>query len=321
LLSLTPDAIYEFQVQTTCTYGLSQYSASGSFATLSATACGTPSGLFASGIKSSAAKLNWNPANGATSYKVQYRKEGSTIWINKTTSFTNKGITSLTPFTPYEFQVQTNCSGNTSSYSSPFLFTTSKSLSGAKTTANYNARAAHSSLGITLNWTSSSEENLSFYTVERSDDNVEYEPIRNIAAAGNSTYAQDYEFNDIEMKLSPSNGTVWYRLSMTDIHGNVTYLRTIEVTQINEFEDVFKVYPNPTTDDNIHLTVKLDHHEEMLVVLLDILGNQIYSKVVVTDDNGFAASGINPGKDLKPGIYEIVGYSSKRQMSKKLIIY
>jgi hypothetical protein len=54
---------------------------------------------------------------------------------------------------------------------------------------------------------------------------------------------------------------------------------------------------------------------------MDILGNQIYSKVIVTDDNGFAASGINPGKDLKPGIYEIVGYSSKRQMSKKLIIF
>ncbi|MBL0047827.1 MAG: fibronectin type III domain-containing protein [Bacteroidetes bacterium] len=320
LLGLTANSIYEYQVQTTCTYGLSQYSNSGSFATLSASGCDTPTGLFASSIKSSSAKLNWNPANGASSYKVQYRKQGSTIWTNKTTSYTNKCITSLVPFTPYEFQVQTNCTSNTSAYSSAFLFTTAKSL-GAKTTANYNARAAHSALGITLNWTSSSETNLAFYTIERSEDNIEFEPIRNIAAAGNSTFAQDYEFNDIDMKLSPAIGTVWYRLSMTDNLGNVTYLRTIEVTQINEFEDVFKVYPNPTTDDNINLTVKLDHHEEMLVVLMDILGNQVYSKVVVTDDNGFAASGINPGKDLKPGIYEIVGYSSKRQMSKKLIIY
>jgi len=321
LLTLTPATVYEFQVQTNCGYGLSANSNSSSFTTLASTGCDAPNGLFASSIKSSSAKLNWNPANGSNSYKVQYRKEGTTIWTNKTTSFTNKGISSLVPATQYEFQVQNNCNTSTSAYSATFLFTTAKSLNNLKSYANYNAKAAHSALGITLNWTASSETNLAFYTIERSNDNIEFEPVRNIAAAGNSTYAQDYEFNDIEMKLSPSYGTIWYRLSMTDNMGNVTYLRTIEVTQISEFEDVFKVYPNPTTDDNINLTVKLDHHEEMLVVLMDILGNQIYSKVVVTDDNGFAASGINPGKDLKPGIYEIVGYSSKRQMSKKLIIF
>lgn len=323
LVGLSAGTIYEFQVQTDCSYGLSAFSNSGSFATSAASAnsCDTAGGLFASSIKSTSAKLNWNPVNGANTYKVQYKKTDVAIWTNKTTTFTNKSISSLSPNTEYQFKVQTNCNTSTSDYSSIFLFRTAQSLSSAKAATSYMARAIHSSLGITLNWTATQEENIAYYSVERSEDNIEFEPLRNIAAAGNSTFAQDYEFNDIEMKLSPINGTVWYRLSMTDTKGNITYLRTIEVTQINEFEDVFKVYPNPTSDDNINLTVKLDHHEEMLVVLMDILGNQIYSKVIVTDDNGFAASGINPGKDLKPGIYEIVGYSSKRQMSKKLIIF
>lgn len=321
LLGLTAGTIYEFQVQADCGYGESSFSNSSNFATSSASsACDTASGLFASSIKSTSAKLNWNPVSGAASYKVQYRKSDASIWVNKTTSFTNKSITSLSPNTEYQFKVQTNCATSSSAFTTPFLFKTAQSLLSAKASTSYNARAIHSALGITINWTASSEEDVAFYSIERSEDNVEFEPLRNLAASGNSTFAQDYEFNDLEMKLSPINGTVWYRLSMTDSKGNITYLRTIEVTQINEFEDVFKVYPNPTTEDNINLTIKLDHHEEMLVVLMDILGNQIYSKVVVTDDNGFAASGFNPGKDLKPGIYEIVGYSSKRQMSKKLII-
>ncbi len=322
LLGLSAGTIYEFQVQTNCGYGLSNFSNSGSFATSanSGAACDSAGGLFASSIKSTSAKLNWNPVNNATSYKVQYKKIDAALWTNKSTSFTNRSVSSLSPNTEYQFKVQTNCGNTAAAYSSVFLFRTAQSLSSAKAASSYSARAMHSALGITLNWTAKNEENVAYYTIERSEDNMEYEPLRNVAAAGNSTYSQDYEFNDIEMKLSPVNGTVWYRLSMTDSKGNITYLRTIEVTKISEFEDVFKVYPNPTTDDNINLTVKLERNEEMLVILMDILGNQIYSKVIVTDDNGFAASGINPGKDLKPGIYEIVGYSSKRQMSKKLII-
>ena len=323
LLGLLSAMQYECQFQSVCTSGNGSFSNSVVFNTAANTTpvCDTVNGLFVSSIKSTSAKLNWNATNNASSYKIEYKKTDAALWTIKSTAFTNKSITSLSPNTNYEFKVQANCSNGQGSFSPAFVFRTSESLSSIKVAGSYVAKAMHSEQGITLQWSAKNEQDLAFYSIERSEDNLEYEPIRNVTAAGNSSMQQDYEFNDLDMKLSAVYGSVWYRLSMTDIKGNITYLKVVEIKKISEFEDLFKVYPNPTTDDNINISVKLVQNEELLVVLLDILGNRIYSKVIVTDDNGFAASAFNPGHDLKPGIYEVIGYSSKRQMSKKIIIY
>jgi fibronectin type 3 domain-containing protein/uncharacterized membrane protein len=63
---------------------------------------GTPTGLVASGIDTSSIGLTWNPASGATSYKVQRSPDGSTGWTqvgtSTTTTFTDTGLAAATTY-------------------------------------------------------------------------------------------------------------------------------------------------------------------------------------------------------------------------------
>ncbi|MBP6532198.1 MAG: fibronectin type III domain-containing protein, partial [Bacteroidia bacterium] len=125
LTSLAALTQYEFQVQAICSGGVGAYSASGIFTTISATTtCGIPTGLNVTGITTSAATLGWTSASGATSYNVQYRKSGTTSWTNTTSTTASKTVSGLLATSAYEFQVQTVCSGGTSSFSSSTIFTT-----------------------------------------------------------------------------------------------------------------------------------------------------------------------------------------------------
>ncbi|MEM9549175.1 MAG: M12 family metallo-peptidase [Bacteroidota bacterium] len=88
--------------------------------------CGTPQNLAANNVTSNSATLAWGAINTATSYNVQYRKfaGGPFPWINAASNTNSLAINNLTPFTPYEFRVQTVCNANTSAWSPPFLFWT-----------------------------------------------------------------------------------------------------------------------------------------------------------------------------------------------------
>ncbi|MCS6933550.1 MAG: N-acetylmuramoyl-L-alanine amidase [Chitinophagales bacterium] len=87
-------------------------------------ACGTPSGLSASGVTSSSATLNWSSVSGAVSYNIQYKTTTSTTWITTTSTTNTKTISGLSHSTTYQFKVQAVCSGNTGAYSAEAIFTT-----------------------------------------------------------------------------------------------------------------------------------------------------------------------------------------------------
>src|SRR6185503_11466880 len=86
--------------------------------------CGTPAGLSATSITTSSATLNWGSVSGATSYNVHYRVVGNATWTSTTSTTTSKAISGLAANTTYEFQVQTVCSGGSSSFSGSATFST-----------------------------------------------------------------------------------------------------------------------------------------------------------------------------------------------------
>jgi hypothetical protein len=123
---LTTATTYEFQVQAVCSGGAtSAYSASTTFTTSGTSGCSVPTGLNATAVASTSATLNWGAATGAVSYNIQYRKTSTTTWTSTTSSSTSVSATTLTAATTYEFQVQTVCSGSsTSAFSGSTNFTT-----------------------------------------------------------------------------------------------------------------------------------------------------------------------------------------------------
>ncbi|MBA3649795.1 MAG: T9SS type A sorting domain-containing protein [Chitinophagales bacterium] len=87
--------------------------------------CGVPSNLGTSNITTTSATLTWSLAQNAVSYNLQYRAVGSPTWLTASTPSTSINISGLTSNTQYEFQVQSDCGGGTTSpFSSIANFTT-----------------------------------------------------------------------------------------------------------------------------------------------------------------------------------------------------
>ncbi len=122
-LSATSD--YEWQIQTVCSGGSSAFTSSTLFTTLTPP-CNAPGNLSTTVITTSSATFNWGSVSGAVSYNIQYRIVGTSTWstgtaLSSATSFPAAG---LTPGSNYEWQIQTVCSGGSSSFTSSSLFAT-----------------------------------------------------------------------------------------------------------------------------------------------------------------------------------------------------
>ena len=88
------------------------------------TTCSAPNGLTSSNVANTTATLNWN-STGAASYNVQYKLATATTWTTTSTTATSLALTGLTAGTSYQFQVQSVCSGGTTSaYSATVTFST-----------------------------------------------------------------------------------------------------------------------------------------------------------------------------------------------------
>ena len=121
---LTIAANYEWQVRTVCTSGSSAYTTSRTFTT-AGVSCGVPSALTSSGIGTAGATLAWGAVSGATNYNLQWKASASATWITVAALATNSySLSGLASCTAYQFQVQANCSGTLSAYSSAASFTT-----------------------------------------------------------------------------------------------------------------------------------------------------------------------------------------------------
>lgn len=114
---------YQWQVRTACAGAGSQYVAGTNFTTL-LPACGTPSGLSATGVTYNSATLGWATVAGATGYTLQYRAAGAVNWTSVTTTNTSYSLAGLSALTTYNWQVQANCAGNNSVFVAGTNFTT-----------------------------------------------------------------------------------------------------------------------------------------------------------------------------------------------------
>ncbi len=105
--------------------GAGRINAFNSLQCVSPTGCLIPSGLTASNITSTTATVSWNAMPNSVNYNIRYRIVGTANWtlVNNYASIT-LALTALSPCSQYEYQVQSNCSGEQSNFSAVRTFTT-----------------------------------------------------------------------------------------------------------------------------------------------------------------------------------------------------
>jgi len=174
--------------------------------------------------------------------------------------------------------------------------------------------AVYNGKTVDLAWKTASETNNDYFTIERSKDGVFFEIIGLVDGAGNSNSILNYKFED----NYPLKGSSYYRLKQTDFDNNHSYSGIIPIEN-NSVDMEFNVFPNPTTAESIHISVSGAAGEEVLVVLYNPLGEEVYSKLIINSGGTFL-TGLDPSKKLTPGIYLITGTSKNEVFRQKLII-
>lgn len=91
--------------------------------------CNTPTGVYASNVSKTSARINWNIVANAQNIKLQYRKSTTSSWSTLTLpgNYYYRVLTGLTRNTKYYVRLLTVCSSGTSSYSNTISFTTTNS--------------------------------------------------------------------------------------------------------------------------------------------------------------------------------------------------
>ncbi|MDG1476444.1 MAG: GEVED domain-containing protein, partial [Vicingaceae bacterium] len=115
---------------------------------------------------------------------------------------------------------------------------------------------------IELNWTTASEINNDYFTVERSLNGVDFEALTVISGAGNSNDIKKYSWID----ESNSSEVSYYRLKQTDFDGVVSY-SDLKIASCDE-EVQFGVYPNPTSN-SVTLSFNSEINIQYQIVSLD----------------------------------------------------
>ena len=107
---------------------------------------------------------------------------------------------------------------------------------------NFNATLSYNK--VYLNWTTATETNNKYFTLEKSNDAISFEEVLRVSGSGNSTQTKNYSAID----ANPFVGTSYYRLKQTDYNGDYKYSVLTLVENKNEQLLISNLYPNPTSE-------------------------------------------------------------------------
>ncbi|MBI2269039.1 MAG: T9SS type A sorting domain-containing protein [Bacteroidetes bacterium] len=170
---------------------------------------------------------------------------------------------------------------------------------------------------VDINWSTATEINNDYFTIERSSDGLNFESIAKVAGAGNSSKKLNY--STIDQK--PLMGVSYYRLRQTDYDGKYKHSDLVAV-EFNPSETLlFTIYPNPASAGEApQLKFNSDETKNVLVVVFDADGKEVFSKVTIVEKGPDQVVAIDPSNILPAGIYVISASSDNTMYRQKLII-
>jgi len=137
-----------------------------------------------------------------------------------------------------------------------------------------------------INWTTSSELNNDFFTIERSENGYDWGFVAEVVGMGNSNEKVDYEIRD-EIEF---NGNMYYRLSQTDFDGKTKSfpVKMVSSNKLNS-ESNYVISPNPSSVE-FKILGKVDNIVEYSLIdqsgrQFDIDAQNSNSEVIVNTSN------------------------------------
>ncbi len=165
---------------------------------------------------------------------------------------------------------------------------------------------------VQLDWTTASEENNDFFTLERSADGINFETIATIQGSGTTTEMNTYSFMD----ENPASGNNYYRLMQTDYNGETSYSHITQVYVSSAVISLEQIYPNPATD-MIYLAVNSRNYEPVTVTVVNMYGKVVYQ---YTQNVSMGINELSVDvSTLSPGVYFLKVANELEELSTRFI--
>lgn len=165
---------------------------------------------------------------------------------------------------------------------------------------------------VNIVWTTQTEIDNDYFTVERTQDAIEYEDVTEVLGAGNSIVRIDYSATDEE----PLYGTSYYRLKQVDYDGTFSYSDIVSIENTYSNLSNFNVYYD---GQNIQIRYELDNVVNYSVMVYDISGKLVYNGIL----NGYVGNNyevIPFNESVVSGVYSINIIDGNQVFSKNILI-
>lgn len=146
-------------------------------------------------------------------------------------------------------------------------------------------------------WTTATEINNDYFTVEQSEDGINFYEITKVNGAGNSSVVNKYT-----SIVNDDKNYSYYRLKQTDYDGQFAYSDMLYLDC--EQEQILGVYPNPAVHE---IAIELNSKENVNGEIYNVLGERVKSFTAFSGSNRIEVDIEN----LPQGIYTIVFYNQE----------
>lgn len=159
-----------------------------------------------------------------------------------------------------------------------------------------------------FNWSTATERNNDYFTIEYSNDFINWNQVLREKGKGTTQYKSDYS---VELENAQSG---YYKLSQIDTDGKVNELKT---TFFRNCTKGFRVYPNPTQDE---LTISLEGYDENVIIqVFNAVGVLVYEKEIRVESELYSYK-MNL-RDLENGAYFIRAIDGQNNSQQTIVKY
>ena len=144
---------------------------------------------------------------------------------------------------------------------------------------NFNVKC-HKNNQVSLVWQTSSEVNNDYFSIQKSQNGIDWKVLEIIDGAGNSSTIQNYSAID----KVPYLGSSYYRLKQTDFDGQFEYSRIEKINSIDFINKPVQIYPNPS--ENI-INIVGDKSELTRIKVFNQLGHEVTHKTKIISMKNF----------------------------------
>jgi hypothetical protein len=181
-----------------------------------------------------------------------------------------------------------------------------------------NFTAKSNGKNTVLNWSTASEINNNFFTIEKTIDGTNFENAEIIPSKSyNGTSASVLNYSCVDN--NSNSGVSYYRLKQTDFDGRTTYSEIVKSDNSNAVNFVNNMFPNPNNGSTVNLTINAAKGEEATIVINDIAGRVCYSNALETEE-GTNIYSMDIDQKLVTGVYMITVNTRKSNYSNRLIV-